>query len=304
MTQRTEVGWPTCDQAGCVGVRLDAARMRPAHSTEEERAAALKLVSETGTIDARGTPITPALLEEVLTVTPRGENGHPLIKDGQFDQATFTGGARFDRATFNGVARFEKATFNGCAWFDRATFNGGARFYRATFNGDTGFYSATFNGDAAFGGAIFTGSARFDSATFSGGAWFSMATFERLAGFEGVMFDQADQFGPLLACRGLVLDYVLFAQPVRIEVSTTGVCCRQARFPGGVQLQLRWARVVLDDADFPHRRPSPVPRLWEIRHGKTERSGSPGPGSVCWRARFLSGRSCCRCGGPTWRDSA
>jgi hypothetical protein len=222
-----------------------------AHGTEAERAAALKLVNETGTIDARGTPITPALLEQVLSITPRGANGRPLIKDCHFDQAAFTGGARFEGAIFNGVARFEKATFNGGAWFDRATFNGGVRFYRATFNGDAGFYRATFNGDAAFGGAIFAGSARFDSATFNGGAWFSRAIFERLAGFEGVMFDQADQFGPLLAYRGLVLDNVQFAQPVRIEVSTTGVCCRQARFPGGVQLRLRWARVVLDDTDFP-----------------------------------------------------
>ena len=251
MTQRTEVGWPTCDKAGCVGVRLSAARMCLAHGTEEDRAAALKLVSETGTIDARGTPITPALLEQVLTVTPHGANGHPIIKNGQFDQATFIGGARFNRATFKGEAWFEKATFNGGAWFDRATFDGGARFYRATFNGDAGFYRATFNGDAAFGGAIFTGNARFDSSTFSGGAWFSRTIFERFAGFEGVMFDQADQFGPLLAYRGLVMDNVQFAQPVRIEVSTTGVCCRQARFPGGVQLRLRWARVALDDADFP-----------------------------------------------------
>ena len=41
-----------------------------------------------------------------------------------------------------------------------------------------------------------------------------------------------------------------FAQPVQIEVSTTGVCCRRARFPGGVQFRLRWARVVLDDTDL------------------------------------------------------
>jgi hypothetical protein len=47
-----------------------------------------------------------------------------------------------------------------------------------------------------------------------------------------------------------VLDDVRFAQPVQIEASSTGVCCRRARFHGGVQFQLRWARVVLDDADL------------------------------------------------------
>ena len=75
-------------------------------------------------------------------------------------------------------------------------------------------------------------------------------TFKRDARFDGAMFEQARQFGPLLAYRGLVLDNVQFAQPVRIEVSSTGVCCRRARFPGGVQFRLRWARVVLDDTDL------------------------------------------------------
>jgi hypothetical protein len=251
MTQRTEVGWPTCDQAGCIGVRLNSARMCLTHGTEEERAAALKLVGDTGTIDARGAFITPALLEQVLTVTPRGANDQPLVKDGQFDQATFTGDIRFDNVTFNGHTRFDKATFNGEARFDKATFNGNVEFYKATFNRNAKFYRATFNGNAAFGTATFKGDAEFYSATFGGGAWFSRAIFERRAGFEGVMFYQADQFGPLLAYRGLVLDNVQFAQLVRIEASTTGVCCRQARFPGGVQLRLRWARVVLDDADLP-----------------------------------------------------
>jgi hypothetical protein len=50
--------------------------------------------------------------------------------------------------------------------------------------------------------------------------------------------------------QGLVLDDVQFAQPVQIEVSSTGMCCRRARFPGGVRFRLRWARVVLDDTDF------------------------------------------------------
>ena len=38
---------------------------------------------------------------------------------------------------------------------------------------------------------------------------------------------------------------------MRIEASTTRMCCRRARFPGGVQFRLRWASVVLDDTDVP-----------------------------------------------------
>jgi hypothetical protein len=75
--------------------------------------------------------------------------------------------------------------------------------------------------------------------------------FRGRAEFGRTGFEQAREFGPLLAYRGLVLDDVYFAQQVRIEVSTSGVCCRHARFPAGVQLRLRWARVVLDDSDFP-----------------------------------------------------
>jgi hypothetical protein len=48
-----------------------------------------------------------------------------------------------------------------------------------------------------------------------------------------------------------VLDDARFEQPVQIEVSTMGVCCRRAQFSGGVQFLLRWARVELAEADFP-----------------------------------------------------
>ena len=123
---------------------------------------------------------------------------------------------------------FGGVTFDGDAWFGGTTFNGAAVFGGATFNGDAGFAGTTFNGDAGSNGA----------------------TFKRGAGFDGVRFEQARQFGPLLAYRGLVLDGVQFAQPVQIEVSSTGVCCCRARFPGGVQFRLRWARVVLDDTDL------------------------------------------------------
>jgi len=238
--------------------------------------------------------------------------------DARFEGATFEGRAEFERAIFEGDAHFAKVTFSGGAWFGRATFSGDAWFYGATFGGDTrfnnatfahraefggatfngdagfegatfnaadsgevtfngsgdtqfnnatfahraefggatfkrraGFKGATFSGDADFGEVTFNGDAGFDRATFSGGAEFGGATFKRRAGFAGVRFEQARQFGPLLAYQGLMLDDVQFAQPVQIEVSSTRVSCRRARFPGGVQFRLRWARVVLDDTDLP-----------------------------------------------------
>ena len=98
---------------------------------------------------------------------------------------------------------------------------------------------ATFKRRAEFRDATFTLVARFGEVTFSGDA-----------GFDGARFEQARQFGPLLAYRVLMLDDVQFAQPVQIEVSSTGTCCRRARFPGGVQFRLRRALVVLDDTDL------------------------------------------------------
>ena len=372
MAEQTEVEWPECEVTGCIGIRLaETAQTCLAHASEGETAAALKLVGETGIIDARGAPITRALLERILTAAPRGENDEPLINYCRFDQATFTGyaefsqatftgdawfagatfsgitmfagasfigpaafaeasftgdvwfaratftgpagfaGATFDgaamfgRATFDGGAEFGRATFDGGAWFGGATFRGGAGFARATFRGGaefgeatfrgraefgratftddarfggatfsagagfdqasfarramfddatfvrgTGFAGATFAGDADFGKAGFTGGAMFDGATFSGRAWFHGAAFRGPAHFGGVSFEQARQFGPLLADQGLVLDDVQFARPVQIEVSSTTMYCRRARFPGGVEFRLRWAYVVLDDADL------------------------------------------------------
>jgi uncharacterized protein YjbI with pentapeptide repeats len=201
-----------------------------------------------------------------------------------FRQATFTGDAEFRRATFSGVTEFRRTTFTGDAEFSAAAFSGITEFRRTTFTGEASFSAATFSrragfrdvtfsrragfrwttftgeasfrdaifvGDANFGGATFSGNAGFGGATFSGGAGFGEVSFRHRAAFHGARFERARQFGPVLAYRGLDLDGTEFTQAVQIEVSTTGFCCRGARFPVGVQFRLRWARVVLDDADFP-----------------------------------------------------
>ena len=225
---------------------------------------------------AEATFIYDAWFATATFTGPAGFAGATFDGTARFGRATFDGGAEFSRVTFYGArftaatfrsgAAFGEATFTGDAWFGGATFSAGARFDQvsfarraifdeATFARGAGFVGATFTGDAdfgtaEFGKADFTGGAEFDGATFSGRAWFHGATFGGPAGFGGVSFGQARQFGPLLASQGLVLDDVQFAQPVQIEVSSTRMYCRRARFPGGVQFQLRWACVVLDDADL------------------------------------------------------
>jgi hypothetical protein len=112
------------------------------------------------------------------------------------------------------------------------------------------FGGTIFHDDARFGDATFQRAARFDQATFQRAAGFDQATFQRAARFKEATFERARQVGPLLAYRGLQLDDTQFAEPVEIEASTIGVCCRRARFAGGVQFRLRWASVLLDDADL------------------------------------------------------
>jgi hypothetical protein len=131
--------WPTCDEDGCIGVRLAGSRKCLAHAGDEHRNAALKQLSETGEIDARGVPITPALLGQILAAAPHDAENHPMLT-----------APRFERTTFQGDAIFEGVTFERWADFDRATFRGDAGFEWTTFRENAGFNGATFEGWASF----------------------------------------------------------------------------------------------------------------------------------------------------------
>ena len=146
-------------------------------------------------------------------------------------------------------AVFNRATFKRGAVFNKATFQNTASFILATFESDALFITANFHDHVTFAFATFKGDAKFDEATFQGHVSFR-AIFEGDATFDHATFERAEQFGPLVAHRGLSLNSVRFAQHVRIEASTIGLCCRQTRFLGGVQFRLRWAVVLLDDTDL------------------------------------------------------
>jgi uncharacterized protein YjbI with pentapeptide repeats len=294
MTDQPGIEWPTCDEDSCIGVRLAATPKCLAHAHDEQRNATLKQLGETGEIDARGVPITKALLEQILAAVPRDAGGRPTSTTAKFSQAIFGGIADFDGVTFQGDAQFDAATFQDGAWFSGATFQGhagfteaafqgAAAFQRATFRYGTGFSRATFDDfasfpmatfqdiawfseatfrlEAEFTAATFQHVARFSDATFQDNARFLRVTFQDTAEFDGVVFqgnvdfrgaifERTQSIGPLLSHRGLNLDDARFAQPVQIAASMIGLCCRRARFAGGVQLRLRWAHVLLDDVDF------------------------------------------------------
>jgi uncharacterized protein YjbI with pentapeptide repeats len=162
----------------------------------------------------------------------------------------FQGTALFRAAAISPYAKFTDTTFQGVAWFDGVTFHDGALFDRTIFLQDAYFSQTKFEGSVTFSKATFQGEAKFYRVAFFRETTFDEVTFKGAAGFCGATFERAQRFGPVLAHRGLDLDGTLFAQPVQIEVSTCGLSCRRARFPGGVEFRLRWARVVLDETDL------------------------------------------------------
>jgi hypothetical protein len=185
-------------------------------------------------------------------------------------------------------------TFQSEAGFDGVTFEGAAGFAEATFQGRAVFAGVTFEGVAWFTGATFQRVAWFTGATFQGTAGFAEAVFEGVAGFARVTFEHAPQVGPLLA-RQLVLDGAVFGERAQLEVTAAAVCARRAQFPAGVHLRLRFASVVLDDANLAAPAivaGAPFPFLeleaqeQQVVHG-WERL-PPGPRAQRWRPRLLS----------------
>ncbi len=305
MTATAAPGWDTCAELDCSGVRLAVGDRCLAHAAEQDVVVELKRIFDERTLDARGVPINGQLLERLLTACPRGDDDRPVLKGARLDRATFEDEAVFDNATFEDEAVFSGATFKDKASFSFATFKGRARFDGVTFERWTGFGRAIFEGWAGFDGVTFEGTARFkratfkhyavfSGATFEGEAVFSFTTFEDEAWFGGATFEQARQLGPMLVRKQLRLDQAVFKQRIQIEVGAAAVCCQRVRFPSGVQLRLRWASVVLDDADLAG--PSilaGIPPFPELDEGRFARAWArlPPPHDDGARPRLLSVRS-------------
>ncbi|MBA7497828.1 hypothetical protein ES704_00560 [subsurface metagenome] len=91
-------------------------------------------------------------------------------KDYDFEKFIFVGNIKFNEdlnVTILKNADFNEATFKGDASFWNATFKGDASFWNATFKGKTDFWNATFKGDSVFQEAIFKGDANFEVKSFA-----------------------------------------------------------------------------------------------------------------------------------------
>jgi uncharacterized protein YjbI with pentapeptide repeats len=173
-----------------------------------------------------------------------------FLREAKFGQTTFKERAGFSGITFEKRAGFSGAVFKKRAWFSGTTFKEQASFDEATFAGEVWFERTAFESLASFNQAAFEEQADFGEATFGGETRFRLAAFSERAGFDRVVFEAAREFGPVLARRELSLEAAIFRQRVQIEAAAATLCARQVRFAGGVQLRLRWAEVVLDDADL------------------------------------------------------
>jgi hypothetical protein len=233
MSDQAVVDWPTCGEPGCVGIRLARGGKCLAHASTRRRTVVLRQLHQTGKIDARGIPITEALLQQILAAAPRDTANHPTFATALFTQATFRSDAGFGGTMFGGDAWFDGATFGADAWFDGvsfgadawfvgATFRGAARFDRVTLQANAGFDGATFHADAWFDGATFRG-AGFDRATFRGDARFGWASFQDLAQFGGATFRTVAWF-----------DRATFQADARFGEATFGAAAafRRASFGG------------------------------------------------------------------------
>ena len=90
-----------------------------------------------------------------------------------------------------------------------------------------------------------------------------------------------------------MLKEAVFRERPQIDVAAASICAQQAQFSAGVQFRLRWASVVLDDADLAAPailagEPTPFGGLDEGDAVRRWQRLPPGPRAERWRPRLLS----------------
>jgi hypothetical protein len=296
--------WPRCPVEDCKGIQLEVGQGGRcfAHTGTNERAAALQQLREGRPLDfTAGVPFHPELLAELLAGAPRTDQRRPLLAQANFAGASFQGTADFQHVSFQGPTRFDLARFDGDASFREASFQGTVdlNFSDVIFGGMAGFHQARFQGPTRFERARFKGAADFGEASFERTVWFSQAHFEGTAAFGEASFERAVWFtradfgddadfrdatfarpwepGPMVISGALMLDRVVFTEPVALEVACGWLSCQRTRFKAGGYLRVADAVIDLQDAEVPapliiarhapDPRPDPACGPLPTRHG-------------------------------------
>jgi len=139
--------------------------------------------------------------------------------------------------TPEGTARFAEAVF------DLSTFTADVTaFTQSKFEGRASFDGVTFEADADFKGAIFGGAASFDRMTVRG-----------RADLDGCHFKGSVSGHGIYVLGRLILSRALFEDVVQLEVGAESIRCFQTRFRAEVELEVRWAEIALEGAEFADR---------------------------------------------------
>jgi hypothetical protein len=187
-----------------------------------------------------------------------------FVRRVMFQDAQFTSQAGFLKAQFFGPAGFRDTQFSGEADFVGAQFSNHASFQGATFSEAADFTEALFLDHAYFSKAHFSGVARFVNAQFSGQTEFcesqfadevrfARAQFGDSTIFDGAAFRVRITLGPVVGSGLLSFDRVDFAQGMQLDASVPRLSCKGSRFGWGADLNIRWAEITLDRANFMER---------------------------------------------------
>jgi uncharacterized protein YjbI with pentapeptide repeats len=210
---------------------------------------------------AKGRCVLGAVNFEGATFPDPVDFSETVFDKALFRGATFEQGANFRRAEFECQARFERTTFRKWVSFRDARFNCRAVFEHPEVEEDEGRevggwqLEVTFGGWADFRRVHFARGAGFGGATFERRARFGAARFGSVreptsCSFEGARFVQARTFGPVFVCGELLLGRASFEAPVRIEISARELSCERTHFLSRTTLEVRFADVTLEDAEF------------------------------------------------------
>ncbi|WP_246102730.1 pentapeptide repeat-containing protein [Streptomyces piniterrae] len=198
-------------------------------------------------IDLRGTELSTALVESLLTSLRDPATWQPRLGDALFAGAEFVGQAPFRRV------EFRRASFDG------AVFRDGAHFTGAVFAGAPGsaralsFKDARFHGDANFAGAVLADGALFSGTAFTGKANFDYAEFGGSALFHGARFAEGPWFMEARGISFLGLTEAVITEPTVSQISAERIDWTAARFEAAVTLKVEAARMDFSRAVFAER---------------------------------------------------
>jgi uncharacterized protein YjbI with pentapeptide repeats len=209
-----------------------------------------------------GTTLDNGAVERLLEAA-RDEDGHVVLVDANFEDATFVGDISFDDVVFEGTAAFSRARFrDGSASFFDATFRGPAEFTGTVFDGNVWFMRAAFEQRAAFEEARFLGDqVSFQVASLAAGATFDDAELRTtIVGFESARVGGGLSFRDATFTRGgswvlpaaedVFMAETTFDERVELRFETPLAFLRSADFRRGATIRMSGGDINLAETSF------------------------------------------------------